>query len=353
MFIYLFIYYIIFCLISVNHLQTCTNAEGIEINNTVSEKPCYITQNSVEDLSEKIVRGILATKDTETKPETIDLTGNDIGKEDSEIDFNDSSNSSNVESWVDSIDNLEMQETIKANSLIPSDEKPVNEIYDDEKCNTKNPMGTTICGSTTTQTECMVNDKKKTSIVEEKVTSTELYIQSDFDEKPKDLSTRLSQLYLHDNVNSISVSVTNKNNDNIKRIDHNNILVKAVDAEEFVPTLCIPEDENYYVDVVDVVEEQPFEAISEVHIVLQVLNDVILHLRENPGEFDDVIGHLTDHLVNFVTQEETLKEVVNTIIGQVCLFLLQILKKFEYSFHYILVILVHLRNNYIGCLQSN
>jgi len=54
----------------------------------------------------------------------------------------------------------------------------------------------------------------------------------------------------------------------------------------------------------------------EEEIVLNVLNDVILALQENPGDFDTCIDHLTDHLVNFVTQEETLKKIVDTIIGQ-------------------------------------
>jgi hypothetical protein len=105
--------------------------------------------------------------------------------------------------------------------------------------------------------------------------------------------------------------------------DHKEVLLKAaVSAQEFVPSWSMLQaDEKCAGAVGDekcIVpqQQQPFEDLFEDTVVLWVLDEVIAALVEDPGDFDNVIEQLTDHLVNFVTQEDTLKQVIDRIIGK-------------------------------------
>ena len=58
-------------------------------------------------------------------------------------------------------------------------------------------------------------------------------------------------------------------------------------------------------------------SFSEEQVAIDVLKDIIATLLEDPGDFDNVKEQLGEHLKNFVTKKETLKEIVTIMIEQV------------------------------------
>ena len=53
---------------------------------------------------------------------------------------------------------------------------------------------------------------------------------------------------------------------------------------------------------------------SEQAAALGVLKDVMRTLLDDPGSFDHGIEELCEHLVHFVTKEETIREIVNLLV---------------------------------------
>ena len=56
---------------------------------------------------------------------------------------------------------------------------------------------------------------------------------------------------------------------------------------------------------------------SENEVVIVVLKEIIEDLMQDPGGYDDVEKILGEHFQNFVTEKETLEEIVNILIEQV------------------------------------
>ena len=99
----------------------------------------------------------------------------------------------------------------------------------------------------------------------------------------------------------------------------NPVLLRAVSAQEFIPTkfVALEEKESDIRREHSVVEHQSLTVNEEEDVTLGVLKYVIMALTDNPGDFEQTIEHLTDHLKHFVTRQETLEAVVDTIITQV------------------------------------
>ncbi|XP_057299622.1 polyadenylate-binding protein-interacting protein 1-like [Hydractinia symbiolongicarpus] len=101
-----------------------------------------------------------------------------------------------------------------------------------------------------------------------------------------------------------SVSKMNLNDEQLPNTSV--LLSKVVNVKEFVPKTFTPMME----------ERNSITSAAEDQVVLGVLEDTIYTLMEDPGDFDNVVDHLTEHLKNFVTKEETLNKVVTTLIDQ-------------------------------------
>lgn len=115
------------------------------------------------------------------------------------------------------------------------------------------------------------------------------------------------------------------------------VLLNSVNVKEFVPSAvrCKPSlDAETLTDgftlpttsVVSLVICPPQESrpallrtpsFSEEQVAIDVLKDIIATLLEHPGGFDNVKEQLGEHLKNFVTKKETLKEIVTIMIEQV------------------------------------
>lgn len=252
------------------------------------ERPPLSSQTSVEDLSNKIARGILLTQvstDSKTNIPIIDLITSDSSDQ-SELS---SADTSKAESWIESVESFEFEDAQE----FPADEKKENNIKN-------NDSKTIVVVSDEKSAQQNIHNEKSTAnttVSDEKVIVTTSIKNKVLDEKP------------------IECKTTQKNIS-----AYSDVLLKAVDAVEFIPSWFAPQvcsSEYEYTSY----EEQFDHSFAEEDIVLNVLNDIILALQENPGDFDSCIEHLTEHLVNFVTQEETLKKVVDTIIRQVCMFI--------------------------------
>ena len=113
-------------------------------------------------------------------------------------------------------------------------------------------------------------------------------------------------------------SVGNSDNNIIAKDKHlDSILLKAVNAQAFIPENIRPYDEKESSFNPPLIHLPPLSTSDEEQVVLNVLHDVISTLMEDPGDYEQIVEHLTDHLKNFVTREKTLKEVVHVIITQV------------------------------------
>ena len=116
----------------------------------------------------------------------------------------------------------------------------------------------------------------------------------------------------------------------------NPVLQQAVNAQEFIPLAnksdySPTKDLNLPKSPLDTrlrpnsPEFQPSGQRSVVferddsydEVAIDVLNNVVACLIENPGDFDNVIDGLIEHLGHFITKEATLKRVVDIIIGKV------------------------------------
>lgn len=135
---------------------------------------------------------------------------------------------------------------------------------------------------------------------------------------------------------------SNKQKGSIETMDENkpiidSVLLNSVNAKEFIPStvhrkssldaqtitdgftlpttsvvssvICPPQDSR------PALLRTP--SFSEEQVAIDVLKDIIATLLEDPGDFDNVKEQLGEHLRNFVTKKETLKEIVSIMVEQV------------------------------------
>lgn len=108
-------------------------------------------------------------------------------------------------------------------------------------------------------------------------------------------------------VTSKEYPAVSKMNLNDEQLPNTSVLLsKVVNVKEFVPKTFTPMME----------ERNSITSVAEDQVVLGVLEDTIYTLMEDPGDFDNVVDHLTEHLKNFITKEETLHKIVTTLIDQ-------------------------------------
>ena len=60
-----------------------------------------------------------------------------------------------------------------------------------------------------------------------------------------------------------------------------------------------------------------FISLGEDGFLLDVFKDTIHTVTKSPGEFDTVIDNLVETITMFITQNETMKEMVNILLEQV------------------------------------
>ena len=275
----------------------------------VPRRPPLNSQSSVESLSDMIARDILKSQGDEHPPQQQQHQQNkktvrtiiDLTESTDDEELLDNSNES-AKSWIDSLENDSNTTIVKNNVNNGGHVTPRDELF-----HTPNASPTPKTNNAT---------KPQHNIA--------------CDEKPISERTRDQRSSSSGSNDSITGEI------NRSKFDER-LMSAVVNAGEFVPRSFVQPDEKSFVAPVG--DEKSFQQQQQQHheqqqqhpeqeqlfdelfdtdsVVLYVLDEVISALVSYPEDFDDRIDHLTHHMVHFVTQEGTLKQVIDRIIGKV------------------------------------